>query len=354
MADLRQFSNTGSGFGQAAYDRARAAGLSDSQIRSSLASSGLTIGAKVKSSSGSGGVDLRQFSNTGTGFGQAAYNRALSSGLNDSQIRSSLASSGLTIGAKVAQNNQEKPTGPVPIDQLNAYSMAQIQQSLNEYNTAKNAPRSTDSQGRPTGWRFEGTPDYLERQQYKAGSNYGIEDEYRYMQSKGFVGAGNAPVAPAPAPAPTPAPTSAPAPQTPTNPYQAQIDAASAQAAQFATILSQMQQGYASRAASDSQAQQQAIDSLRNQQDARYSQLATMQREATAKLEQGQRTYQQNQSRSGQVGALQIGGATETPRTGGTQGFKRRKLQINPVTANALENILGGTAATTKTNVLNV
>ena len=53
-------------------------------------------------------------------------------------------------------------------------------------------------------------------------------------------------------------------------------------------------------------------------------------------LASGQLTYQQNQARSGQLGALQIGGATETPRTGGTQGFKRRKLQINPVTANAL------------------
>ncbi len=67
----------------------------------------------------------------------------------------------------------------------------------------------------------------------------------------------------------------------------------------------------------------------------------------------GQRTYQQNQSRSNQLSNLQIGG-TEAPQTGGTQGFKRRKLQVNPVTANALSGILGGSSATSSTNTLNV
>ena len=54
------------------------------------------------------------------------------------------------------------------------------------------------------------------------------------------------------------------------------------------------------------------------------------------------------------MGALQIAGSSQTPRTGGTQGFKRRALQINPVTANALSGILGGTKAATTTNTLNV
>ena len=68
----------------------------------------------------------------------------------------------------------------------------------------------------------------------------------------------------------------------------------------------------------------------------------------------GQRTYQQNQGRSNQLSNLQIGG-NEAPRTGGTQAFKRRKLQVNPVTANALSGILGGQAPSAKkTNVLNV
>ena len=52
--------------------------------------------------------------------------------------------------------------------------------------------------------------------------------------------------------------------------------------------------------------------------------------------------------------ANEIAGSSETPRTGGTQGFKRRKLQINPVTANALAGILGGTAGSKTTNALNV
>jgi hypothetical protein len=235
----------------------------------------------------------------------------------------------------------------VPISQLNAYSMAQIQQSLNQFNKDYAAYSSGNAWSKATS-----RDPYGGRAQFKSGSGYGIEDEYRYMQSQGFVGAGNAPTAAAPPPAA--APTAAPEPQTPTNTYQPQIDAAATQAAQFASIISQMQQGFAAQAAAASQRQQQAINSLRTQQDTRFNQLATEQKEATAKLEQGQRTYQQNQSRSGQVGALQIGGAAETPRTGGTQGFKRRKLQINPVTANALEGILGNSKTTAKTNVLNV
>tara|TARA_R100001198_G_C5220537_1_gene202839 strand:- start:368 stop:1315 length:948 start_codon:yes stop_codon:yes gene_type:complete len=71
-------------------------------------------------------------------------------------------------------------------------------------------------------------------------------------------------------------------------------------------------------------------------------------------LQIGQSTFQQNQARSGRMGALQIAGSSQTPRTGGTQGFKRRALQINPVTANALSGILGGTKAATTTNTLNV
>lgn len=76
--------------------------------------------------------------------------------------------------------------------------------------------------------------------------------------------------------------------------------------------------------------------------------------EQLKQLQIGQSTFQQNQARSNRMGALQIAGASQTPRTGGTQGFKRRPLQINPVTANALEGILGGTKAATTTNTLNV
>jgi len=77
-------------------------------------------------------------------------------------------------------------------------------------------------------------------------------------------------------------------------------------------------------------------------------------KEQLKQLQIGQSTFQQNQARSNRMGALQIAGASQTPRTGGTQGFKRRPLQINPVTANALAGILGGSKAATTTNTLNV
>lgn len=101
--NLAQFSSTGSGFGQGAYDRARAAGLSDAQIRSALPSSGLTIGTAVGSQLG-GSTDLYAHRGTAsTGFGMEAYNRAINSGMTPEQIRSSLASSGLRIGDLAAQ-----------------------------------------------------------------------------------------------------------------------------------------------------------------------------------------------------------------------------------------------------------
>jgi|11_taG_2_1085331.scaffolds.fasta_scaffold02657_3 hypothetical protein len=89
------------------------------------------------------------------------------------------------------------------------------------------------------------------------------------------------------------------------------------------------------------------LNNLRIEQDARLNKIASDQRLS-------ERTFQSNQARSNQMGALQIAGSSETPRTGGTQGFKRRKLQINPVTANALAGILGGTNSQNTTNTLNV
>lgn len=96
------------------------------------------------------------------------------------------------------------------------------------------------------------------------------------------------------------------------------------------------------------------LQQLTIDQNTRLDKMAADQQRRSDELAAGQRTYQQNQARSGQLGALQIGGAAETPRTGGTQGFKRRKLQINPVTANALAGILGGTEGSKTTNALNV
>ena len=89
------------------------------------------------------------------------------------------------------------------------------------------------------------------------------------------------------------------------------------------------------------------LNNLRIEQDARLNKMAQDQKVSES-------TFQANQARANQMGALQIAGSSETPRTGGTQGFKRRKLQINPATSNALAGILGGTADTKTTNTLNV
>jgi len=110
------------------------------------------------------------------------------------------------------------------------------------------------------------------------------------------------------------------------------------------------QQSYREDMAALAKQQESYLNNLRIEQDNRLNLMAAEQTKRANELATGQRTYQQNQSRSGQIGALQIGGYGQTPRTGGTQGFKRRKLQINPVTSNALSGI----QATTTTNTLNV
>ena len=243
MANLRQFSNTGSGFGQAAYNRARASGLSDSQIRSSLASSGLTIGAKV-ANSGSGGVDLKQFSNTGTGFGQAAYNRALSSGLSDSQIRSSLASSGLTIGAKVTNS------GSGGIDK----SKLMISRDGSVYKDGE------------TMAQYGGTP---------APTAIELQAEKQFEQQMAEAR------------------------------WQTNLD-------EIAGRVEIQRQEKLQREAEEKQA-----ENLRQ-------------------MEIGARTEAANRSRAGMQSRFQINSGSNSPQTAGTQGFKRRQLQVNPRAYSAL------------------
>ena len=309
----------------------------------------------------------------------------------------------------------------IPIKELNAYSMAQIQQSLNNYYTGlmRQKAGNKDSQGRSRS--SVQAPDL--RSQYKAGSSYGIEDEYRYMTAqKGFVGerAAGAAQEETPEETSTTSTNTTNTTTTPTNDYQPVIDTISDSLARSGKIkthygasnlfghadygaaigegisnkdilqflnsdMSRLSQGLKNqpgggglydeilaaaqqeqlrdtglqkyRADADRLAAEQAryINDLQIQQNERMSQLAAEQERKSRELASNQLTYQQNQSRSGQLGALQIAGSSETPRTGGTQGFKRRKLQINPVTANALSDTLGGPSTTTKkTNVLNV
>ena len=50
-----------------------------------------------------------------------------------------------------------------------------------------------------------------------------------------------------------------------------------------------------------------------------------------------------NQSRQGQTANLQIQPASSTPKTAGTQPFKRRQLQFNPQTYGAVASTKSGT-----------
>lgn len=122
----------------------------------------------------------------------------------------------------------------------------------------------------------------------------------------------------------------------------------------FAALLEEARNDFNKEIGRLATEQEKFLGDLQIQQNDRLQKMAADQKAAADKIAVGQRTYQQNLSRSGVMGALQIGGASTTPRAGGTQGFKRRKLQINPVTANALSGILGGTDAVNQTNVLNV
>lgn len=105
------------GFGQAAYDRAIAGGLTPSQIRDLLPGSGASaVGDVVKQtisqaasappsySPPSSGNALTPYLNPQTGgFGQSAYDRAVAGGLTPSQINQLLPSSGATAVGDIAK-----------------------------------------------------------------------------------------------------------------------------------------------------------------------------------------------------------------------------------------------------------
>ena len=130
----------------------------------------------------------------------------------------------------------------VPISQLNAYSMQQIQQSLNKFN--QDYAAFSSGSGRNSGFSgVFGRDPYGPRAQFKSGGTYGIEDEYRYMQSQGFVGVGNAPAAAAPAPAPAPAPRPAPQPAPAPKPVPIQLSKTVAKAIGRAEAYKEIKDG---------------------------------------------------------------------------------------------------------------
>ena len=125
------------------------------------------------------------------------------------------------------------------------------------------------------------------------------------------------------------------------------------------------------RAAAQAEAQRQAEiqrqEQIRQAEIARQEQLqreaqeaeAERQRQAEAaqaerlrQMEIGQRTQAANTARSGLQSAMQIRSQSNSPSTGGTQGFKRRKLQVNPATYGSIA--AGASKTSTSPGVLNV
>lgn len=92
-----------SGFGLTALNKARAAGLSDQQIQRQAAQAGLQLGAAASLSLGANPT-MHAFAQPGSyGFGAGAVQRAQAAGMTNAQIRSNLADSGLTIGEEAAK-----------------------------------------------------------------------------------------------------------------------------------------------------------------------------------------------------------------------------------------------------------
>ena len=95
-----------------------------------------------------------------------------------------------------ARQRDKKKKEPLAIENLNAWSLRQVQQSLDKYNKSLE-PKKGPSWGGRDGInssnrdsRAQGFGNYDDdREQFRKGK-YDIEDEYRYMQNNGFVGKG--------------------------------------------------------------------------------------------------------------------------------------------------------------------
>lgn len=108
--------------------------------------------------------------------------------------------------------------------------------------------------------------------------------------------------------------------------------------------------------------EQKVIDANRRRQ-AEIARQEQLQRQAEAaqaerlrQMEIGARTQAANIARSGLQSALEIKSQSKSSRTAGTQGFRRRKLQVNPASYGAVAaGAAANTSAKTKSSgVLNV
>jgi len=100
-------------------------------------------------------------------------------------------------------------------------------------------------------------------------------------------------------------------------------------------------------------ARQRASEIARQEQLQRQAEQA--QAERLRQMEISARTQAANTARSGLQSAMQIRSQSKTQKTAGTQGFKRRKLQVNPTTYGAISPAAaaGNTPQTQLTGVIN-
>ena len=136
---------------------------------------------------------------------------------------------------------------------------------------------------------------------------------------------------------------------------QRQVEAQQRQDA--AARQEQQRQAEIARQEQQRQAEIARQEQLQRELQARQEQL---QREAEARqaerlkqMEIGQRTQAANTARSGLESKFQIVSGSKSPQTAGTQGFKRRKLQVNPASYNAISSGLSS-STTSMPGVLNV
>lgn len=109
--------------------------------------------------------------------------------------------------------------------------------------------------------------------------------------------------------------------------------------------------------------QEQSVIDANRQRQAEIARQEQMQRQAEAaqaerlrQMEIGARAQAANVARSGLQSALEIKSQSKSSRTAGTQGFRRRKLQVNPATYGSVAaGAAANTASKTKSSgVLNV
>jgi len=91
------------------------------------------------------------------------------------------------------------------------------------------------------------------------------------------------------------------------------------------------------------QSEKSAVSKMMSEYSAQLTAEADRRKKAEESARVAAATSAANQSRQGQTTNLQIQPASSTPKTAGTQPFKRRQLQFNPQTYGAVASMKSGT-----------